>query len=107
MQCENLTIMAQVGDYQYLACCEHGVVHLGWYFGAFHLRPDDFKRIAKLLEQSVAASHWVKLQGEGCGLVRQRNGCFQLWIGQSVLFLLEAELGQLIELVQAATLEFY
>lgn len=101
MGCKNLTIVAQVGDYQYLACCEHGAVHLGWYYGTFHLRYDDFRRVANLLEQSVA-SQWIELRGQDCGLVRQRNGCFQLWIGQAVLFLLEVELHQLVELVRVA-----
>ncbi|MCK6629241.1 MAG: hypothetical protein L6R45_29200 [Anaerolineae bacterium] len=99
--CQYLEIVAQIGEHQYLACCEHGAVHLGWYYGAFHLRPDDFRRVATLLEQS-ATPHWIELRGEGCGLIRQRNGCFQLWIGQAVLFLLEAELYQLVELVRAA-----
>lgn len=101
MMCQGLTIVAQVGANQYLACCEHGAVHLGWYYGTFHLRPDDFRRVVNLLEQS-AAPHWVELRGEGCGLIRQHNGCFQLWIGQAVLFLLEAELRQLVELVRVA-----
>jgi hypothetical protein len=93
--------VAQIGEHQYLACCEHGAIHLGWYYGTFHLRPDDFRRVANLLEQS-AAPRWIELRGEDCGLIRQQNGCFQLWIGQTVLFLPEAELRQLIELVRAA-----
>jgi hypothetical protein len=100
--CQNLTIVAQVGDYQYLACCEHGAIHLGWHFGAFHLRPDDFRRVVKLLEQSAAVSNWIELRGEGCGLIRQWNGCFQLWIGPTALFLPETELPKLIELVRTA-----
>lgn len=98
--CQHLEVVAQISEYQYLGCCEHGSIHLVWYYGTFHLRPDDFRRVANLLEQSAA--HWVELRGENCGLVRQRNGCFQLWIGQAVLFLLEAELYQLVELVRAA-----
>lgn len=99
--CQRLEIVAQISEYQYLGCCEHGSVHLGWYYGTFHLRPDDFRRVVNLLGQS-AAPRWIELRGENCGLIRQRNGCFQLWIGQAVLFLLEAELYQLAELVRVA-----
>ncbi len=99
--CQYLEIIAQISEYQYLGCCEHGSVHLGWYYGTVHLQPDDFRRVANLLEQSIAP-RWIELRGENCGLIRQRNGCFQLWIGQAVVFLLEAELRQLVELVRAA-----
>jgi len=99
--CKSLTIVAQVGDYQYLACCEHGSIYLGWYYGTFHLRPVDFMRAVQLLERSTATPDFTQLNGERCCLVRQKNGCFQLWLGNVALFLPQAELPRLIELVRA------
>lgn len=102
MSCQELTLVAQVGDHQYLAYCEHGSIHLGWYYGTFHLQWDDFRRIVRLLEQSVDTPDFTQLKGEGCCLIRQKNRCLQFWIGPTALFLAEAELSKLVELVLAA-----
>ena len=102
MRCQQLTLVAQVGEHQYLAYCEHGSIHLGWYYGTFHLQWDDFRRIVRLLERSMETPDFTKLQGEGCSLIRQKNSCLQLWLGPAALFLGETELSRLIELVLTA-----
>jgi hypothetical protein len=102
--CQLLTTVAQKQDFEYVAYCEHRVIHLGWHYATFHLQPADFLRIVRLLEQSVAAADFTQLWGDQrhCCLVRQQNGCFQLWLGNTVLFLTFSDLPRLIELVRLA-----
>jgi hypothetical protein len=75
--CQFMTTVAQAGEYQYIAYCEHGTIHLGWYSNTFHLRPLDFLRVARLLEQSQTQPDFTEISDAGrCCLLRQQNTPF-------------------------------
>jgi len=101
--CRHTTMVAQLGDYQYLAYCEHSTIHLGWRYGTFHLQPVDFLRIVCLLERMAVEPDLIEIKDEGrCCLIRQQNGCCQLWLGNALLFLTPADLLKLLELLRLA-----
>lgn len=101
--CQDVIMVAQMGNYQYLAYCEHQTIYLGWGYGLFHLRPADFLRLVRLLDRWLAQPTLTAMRDQGyCCLVRQTNGCYQLWVGDTALFLTEPELPRLVELIQLA-----
>jgi hypothetical protein len=100
--CRHITILAMIDDHYYVAHCEHNTLHLGWDYACYHLRLDDFWRITRFLERSAAGNFDQIEVEECCALIRQKNGYYQLWLGDTALFLSETGFCKLIALVQLA-----
>lgn len=86
MDCEHITIVARADNYRLVSYCDHGCIHINWDLMNLHLRPLEFEPLVCLLQQAAMDSEATQLCQDECGIIRQKNGCCQLWIGNVALF---------------------
>jgi hypothetical protein len=100
--CQQATTLAANGDARQIWRCEHGTIHLNWEQVTVRLRPNDFRRMVRLLEEGVTELNFNKLCDGSLILVPQENGYHQFWCGNIMLLLDALAFLQLVQLARAA-----
>lgn len=100
--CQQLTTLAANSDTRQIWRCEHGTIHLNWDWVTVRLRPNDFRRTVRLLEEGVTELSFNKICNGNYKVVQQENGYYQLWFGEVMLLLDVTDYLRLVDLARVA-----
>ena len=100
--CQQITTLATNDEARQIWCCEHGTIHINWEQVTVRLRPNDFRRMVRLLEEGATELNFNKICDGNLILVPQENGCHQVWCGNVMLLLDALAFLQLVQLARAA-----
>ncbi|HMQ53944.1 MAG TPA: hypothetical protein PKE64_21960 [Anaerolineae bacterium] len=88
MNCEHTTVIMRADAHRLVSTCKHGSIHINWDWATLHMNFGDFDRLARLLKEAGSEPDPPRMKDEGrCGLIRQQNDCYQLWLVNVALFL--------------------
>ena len=99
---DHYTLLAKGGDNHYIAHCKHDVIHLTWGTATLRFRPQDFTRIAHLLEQGVVGAENREICDGPVCLIQDDSGGFTLMVKNFGLHLDASDFLMLVDLVRTA-----
>lgn len=101
--CNQLTYLAAEGSYRYVACCEHGTIHLSWERVTLHWHPKDFVQIARFLETAVPHVQQSGSYGDPDHFIHQEpNGYLQVWLAGTGFYLSPGDFESLVQITRVA-----
>ncbi len=101
---QQLTIIAKYTDWQWIAQCEYGILHLTWNRITMRLHPVECRRLAIFLDAWTPddTSGIALLRDESFRLMQSPCGRVQFWLYDTGLQLLVSDMLVLRRLVQCA-----
>ena len=99
---KSLTYLAISSRQSYVALTKCGTIHLNWQGQQIHLHPHRFRRLVRLLDESVQRNQAGDLRDGGICLLRGDDGDYHLTVGAFGLHVASGHLNALTQMVQDA-----